>query len=119
MEPPRPAAAGVEPQHIPALLLAVLVGVTEHHHVCPGQIRGHVLFVVHHVKPHALEGDSQVVGDGLGPVFVIVTPHHIQRREGGELVHYRLGVDVSGMEDGIGRLQQFQHRRPQQAVGVG
>ena len=69
------------PQHVPAPLLAVLVGVAEHHHVRPGQVRRHILFVVHHVKPHALEGDNQVVGNGLGPVLVIVAPHHIQRRK--------------------------------------
>lgn len=119
MESPRPAAAGVEPQQVAAPFLAVFVGVAEHHHVRPGQVRRHVLFVVDHVKPHAFQRHGQVVGKACGPVLVVVAPHHIQRRERGERIHHRLGVDVPRVENGVGGFQKFQHRRPQQAVGVG
>lgn len=36
-----------------------------------------------------------------------------------KMVIVGLGVDVSGVEDGVGGAQIFQHLGPQQAVGIG
>ena len=95
------------------------MGVAEHHRIYAGQVVRDVLFIVDHIENEPVQRDGQVPGKTLRPLLVIVSADDIYGRESRHLVQDGLGVDVPGVEDGVGLLQVFQHLWPQQAVGVG
>ena len=119
MEPPGTAGAGIEPETAAPLLLQILVGVAEHHHVHPGQVCRDLFPVVDHVKGNAIQRECEMVGNGRRPLLIIVAPDNIERGILPQLIHDRLPVDVAAVDNGVGGFQMLRHFGPQQAVGVG
>ena len=66
------------------------------------QIGRQVFLLVRHIDVCTADLEIQEQGNIYCPLLIVVAPHDIHRRDGGEGVQYPLIIDVAAVKDGIG-----------------
>ena len=94
------------------------MGVAADHQVVRARVRGQVFFLMGHADPQAAQFKIQDLGKALCPLFVVVAPHGLYRRDCFQLVQDLPAADIPAVEDQAAAAKAAGNFRPQQVVGV-
>jgi hypothetical protein len=109
VESSRTAAAGIQKSYSLRGFQVIAVGMPVYDQVIRGQIRGEVFLFMCDINVKAEQGDVQKEWEMLSPVFIVVSPDNIYRRDLIKRINDFLTVDITSVEDGIAAFKYLKN----------
>ena len=119
---PRAAAARIQQQRPASVLFdpvgSILVGMSIQHHVIPAQVSGKIPAPVRHGEPKPEQFELQRGLQPFRPTEIVIPTDRPDRRNPGQCVQDLLPADIPAVEYRVTSLQDGDHLRPEQVMGI-
>ena len=119
IEPALTAASRIQPEYTALRLLGIFMRVTVDDHIYVIKALGDKFLIMYDKEPAFLNLKGQAFRYIFRPLFIVVSPHDIDRSYLIEPVNDFWFIDISAVNDCVASGDLLEHLRAEQAVGIG